>query len=209
MRENCIRMPLSLSEAEIDEIADPNSHYHRAYVALLWLGKKIEDDQDGLGLHGLALAAYGWMPTILKERDLNHLGPLLTSIVALVRRSTMENAEQLIHALPQSIIRGSWVGTSKILHALNPEVFPIWDSRVAAALGLYRRQLYESRERYLEYTRYAHYRRNDAIVAQVRNAFSERQLAYVPTPIRVVDLVLFHRGKTELNRRKSSAAKPC
>jgi hypothetical protein len=86
---------------------------------------------------GAAHAVYGWMPTILKKevkakdlakfvRDLRRIdsGPNQKTYSL----SLLKNQIEITHA-----INGSTVGTSKFLHFVAPEVFPIWDSNIAHA----------------------------------------------------------------------------
>lgn len=194
---------VSLTDAEIAEITDLTGPYLRSYAALLWLGELVPDSSNGHALHSLALAAYGWMPTILRQPTLEFPTRLGDTFVNRVRTCpTAKAALGLIGDMDKPLVNNSWVGTSKVLHFLNPQVFPMWDRRVAATQKLGYRAKFETRERYSAHIEYAHARKFDPPVQQIRDAFAVRALPYTPTHIRCVDLVLFHRGKLLLSRAK-------
>ena len=56
----------------------------------------------------------------------------LKPIASIRGAKTNTAAYRFLQAIDEvAPINRSWVGTSKFLHFLNPEIFPIWDSRVA------------------------------------------------------------------------------
>ncbi|NQU52057.1 MAG: hypothetical protein HQ522_05915, partial [Bacteroidetes bacterium] len=78
-----------------------------------------------VGVH----AVYGWMPTMLDiyidnvEEDLMRGVSILNKVKS--KNINDEELKCLIH-----LINNSLVGTSKLLHFINPEKYSIWDSRV-------------------------------------------------------------------------------
>lgn len=77
-----------------------------------------------------AHAVYGWMPTVLTlqiegvENDLNAAAQILNKA---------KNNEQLSNInleILKRLINNSIVGTSKLLHFVNPEKYAIWDSKI-------------------------------------------------------------------------------
>ncbi|MGV4414290.1 hypothetical protein [Chryseobacterium sp. T1] len=70
---------------------------------------------------------YSWMPTILKSIKLEESEKVL-SILNNVKNGKEIKADQL--AILKSTFNNSLVGTSKLLHFINPEQYAIWDSRV-------------------------------------------------------------------------------
>lgn len=106
--------------------------YSKAYPALLshFRNLKTLDWADAVvGVH----VVYGWMPTIPRlagimawdaEKKQNTVDILLT---AQSGRMLSGNELNSIKAL----CNNSVIGGSKLLHFLRPDVFPIWDSRVA------------------------------------------------------------------------------
>lgn len=108
-----------------------NSKYAESYRALINLAAKIEDDASHDGALGLACATYGWMPTILRSfspENFNAKNPISTIKCLSSVKDAKEFVEKINDPAP---INDSWVGTSKFLHFLNPDLFPIWDSKVA------------------------------------------------------------------------------
>lgn len=69
---------------------------------------------------------YGWMPTIF-EFCSNRFDEAL-EILNNSKNGTIPKINQLI--VLKELLNNSLVGTSKLLHFINPEVFAIWDSRV-------------------------------------------------------------------------------
>jgi len=69
---------------------------------------------------------YGWMPTILnfKTNEFDSAVSILNKAKNPVRISD----DELITL--KKLINNSLVGTSKLLHFINPNVYAIWDSRV-------------------------------------------------------------------------------
>ena len=129
--------------------ASENPAYAQTYNALITLGHNT-----GLAkpeqLLALICAAYGWMPTSLREISKPGLSWLADNIVA-VRDATHQNAITLIPPLNCTFSGKSWIGTSKVLHFLNPRAFPIWDSRVASRFGLNGYRNVNQRENYVAY----------------------------------------------------------
>lgn len=70
---------------------------------------------------------YSWMPTILKSIKLEN-SERLTSILNEVKNGKEINEEELAEL--KKSFNNSLVGTSKLLHFINPKQYAIWDSRV-------------------------------------------------------------------------------
>lgn len=107
--------------------------YGDSYRALIKLSAASSDDLQHDAARSLACAVYGWMPTILKESKIEKIDSVspLKKIKAI---KSWDEAEIFLSKIDDvAPINGSWVGTSKFLHFLNPEIFPIWDSRVAVS----------------------------------------------------------------------------
>ena len=135
--------------------------YDDGYEALLKFGKSIKTKEDGVIL---AHAVYAWMPTILNKWDFDDIG--LGAIQAGI--------------LPDKpFLNNSWVGTSKFMHFVAPDVWPIWDSRVAVHFGMKHRYQYEKRDVYSEYA--------DFVLSLVGNV--EHCTPW--SDVRYIELVLF------------------
>jgi hypothetical protein len=84
---------------------------------------KIEAEHLTIGIH----FTYGWMPTVFNFGKDN----TQTAVLAILndakggKRPTPQEMEIL-----KKYLNNSMVGTSKLLHFINPDVFAIWDSKV-------------------------------------------------------------------------------
>jgi hypothetical protein len=110
--------------------------YDNSYPALLAFFNKL-DLQSEPNVIGAAHAVYGRMPTILKKEvkaeDLVKFVRDLKRIDGGTNRKTRTLGLLKNHIEITQAINGSTVGTSKFLHFVAPEVFPIWDSNIARA----------------------------------------------------------------------------
>lgn len=122
------------------------------YLKLLVAARHLREKGDAASLAGIAGMAYSWMPTILKvwpdDRDLVDIAKW-----ALECDSPAFASRSLVQSTRKPAINNSWVGTSKFLHFLAPETFPIWDSVIASIWGLSRYK-FEAKDRYAEYIGY-------------------------------------------------------
>lgn len=82
----------------------------------------LNEDDLIIGIH----MVYGWMPTIFEFKH-SRLGEAVDIINAVKLRRPI-GAEEL--GVLKALLNNSIVGTSKLLHFINPEDYAIWDSRV-------------------------------------------------------------------------------
>lgn len=90
---------------------------------------KYFNDINILSKHNLIIGinfTYGWMPTIFDFRS-NKLKEVI-EILNSAKSGTIPTIENL--KILRNCLNNSLVGTSKILHFINPKNFAIWDSRV-------------------------------------------------------------------------------
>jgi hypothetical protein len=94
---------------------------------------KVPSGFDLACFHQVAVMAYGWMPRVLRL-DRAHVEPAL--IALLPARAV--NAADVVAGDIEPVARclHSVVGGSKVLHFVNPDVFPIWDSGIARFRGV-------------------------------------------------------------------------
>lgn len=176
----------------IADIASPEDWYNRSYRILWKQAANLPDGPDGFLF--LAHAAYGWMPTMLKKCRLDFLPDCGATVFADLRNCrTPERAAGYLNKMGGPPINNSWVGTSKVLHFINPDIFPIWDLRVARHFGLSYAATLQVTERYSAYLQYLHViaPANEASVGLLRQRFEEG-LGYAPSAIRCLELMLFH-----------------
>ncbi|CAM9314875.1 hypothetical protein [Acinetobacter bereziniae] len=115
---------------EIIDIANnfdkDNENYLLAYSYFLNFFKKIDTIELDHIVIGISFT-YSWMPTILKEIDLKNADDLVV-IFNRIKKGNIITAKELL--ILKDSFNSSLVGTSKLLHFINPEQYAIWDSRV-------------------------------------------------------------------------------
>jgi len=132
------------------EVESGSNVYLRSYPRILEVTKTLRDDDFGSSITFLAHAAYGWMPTVLKSFEAKEFFLIDQNPITAIRNT--KNCESLIAKLPdKSPVNNSWIGLSKVLHFINPKVFPIWDSRVARHFGLNSNTQYNNKKCYVSY----------------------------------------------------------
>jgi len=164
---------------------DASEQYLRTYPALIKSTAILAKEMGEDALPAIAHMAYGWMPTILKK--LSDSQPGIVGPATECR--SFEEASELIKSLEDSPINNSWVGMSKVLHFINPEFFPIWDSRVAKHFDLKITQV-NKKNHFLEYLTFVAKHRNKDEVKKVREAFA-KEAGYEVTDVRACEFILF------------------
>lgn len=173
----------------LEELEDRSKGYLASYPKIIAAVSMLKDDDQGNALALVAHAAYGWMPTVLsagcfEDGFMSEKDPILK-----IRKC--RSASEIMSALPGvSPINNSWVGLSKVLHFINPEVFPIWDGRVARHFGLMHPYQYNTKQCYEEYAAWIEKwsKENDFkdLICSVHKAYG-----YKMTHIRAAELYLF------------------
>lgn len=135
---------------------------------------------------------YGWMPTALdlyvdpKKPDLERGTDILNSAKAAGELLDRDLSDLM------RLINNSLVGTSKLLHFLRPDGFPIWDSKTYAFVFEEKPHHY----RVNEISRYREYQGHLARI-QERDAFTRfhasmiTKVGYEISPLRSIELVMF------------------
>ena len=173
-------------------ILSPDIHrYHAQYALFLEQAARIEDADAEM----LALAVYGWMPTIMRTFNYDRLGSeVVSGGLRVLRSARPDDAFSLLCKMDRTAaVNHSWVGTSKFLHFLNPHVFPIWDSRVARAVGIKSYKL-NRRQTYTAYLEAIHQIATYDAVTTVQQRL-EASLRAKLSRIRAIELCLFVSGK--------------
>lgn len=73
---------------------------------------------------------YGWMPTMLEIYTDNPTNDLSKGTAILNKAKNREMISDSDFNFLSSLINNSLVGSTKLLHFINPEDYSIWDSRV-------------------------------------------------------------------------------
>jgi len=172
--------------------------YSEAYLSLTKLFPKIHKDH----WHGAVTAlhlVYGWMPTIPKLKTYQHWSGAdkqrLVNILQHAEQGKALGGPDLHHLKVFS--NNSIVGGSKILHFLSPNLFPIWDTRVARAF-YHRSKVYAQQvndvDRYLIYqATLLGWMNSGQVSKQVATLRSLAPFLGPVSDLRLIELVLFHK----------------
>ncbi|WLD25120.1 hypothetical protein NU10_07055 [Flavobacterium dauae] len=143
---------------------------------------------------------YSWMPTILKSIKLEKNEELI-SILNEVKNGKIINEEQL--AVLKTAFNNSLVGTSKLLHFINPKQYAIWDSRVFRFLNNEEPHKYklEKPKVYLEYIEFIESLKTEKNFDKFYKLMKEK-VGYDITEYRALELTFFKGeqiNKNEVN----------
>ena len=130
---------------------------------------------------------YGLMPTAMNLRH-GDLEPFLAPLNALRdngQRLTVDELDRL-----RSLVNNSIVGTSKLLHFLAPQIYPIWDSRINRFLNGEPLPETNSVSRYRDYLADFDRLRIDAQFELLRLSL-ENKLGYQISAARAVELIMY------------------
>lgn len=134
---------------------------------------------------------YSWMPTILKSLDLNKEDTILQILNRAKKGDDLSKKEL---AFLKSIFNNSLVGTSKLLHFINPEKFAIWDSRVFRNLCKEEPHKYklEKPEAYLSYLTLLNELKQEMYFGNFHKLMIKK-VGYYITPLRALELGIFYK----------------
>lgn len=127
-----------MKDIKIDELHKMSSKidstqedpYLKTYPIFIQYFKDQNELTENNIIIGISLV-YSWMPTILKNLNLDSIKEA-TEILNKARshkRINQNELETLINTFNNSL-----VGTSKLLHFINPNMYAIWDSKVYSVL---------------------------------------------------------------------------
>lgn len=179
-------LPNESNAKRVDE--QRKDFYLRSYPAIIEIARSKTLNTETRLLQ-LACATYGWMPRIRISvwLELN-----IDEIAAI---QSHEAACKSIEKLKVPTINNSWVGTSKMLHFINPKHFPIWDSRIAGTLFGEGTNA-NSKKRYQEYCKKIQaWNEEDAQYGVPLANAIEKKYHYKPNNLRCIELALFSMSK--------------
>ncbi len=135
---------------------------------------------------------YSWMPTILKSIKIENKEKIL-AILNEVKNGKQINEEQL--ATLKAVFNNSLVGTSKLLHFINPKQYAIWDSRVFRFLNNEEPHKYklEKPKVYIEYLNFIENLKNEKTFDSFYELMKQK-VGYDITEYRALELAFF-KGK--------------
>lgn len=139
----------------------------------------------------LSHMVYGWMPTII---TIDKTGQSVSVKIgaALLTKAKIDGAltEQELEQL-KSLVNNSIVGVSKLLHFVNPEKFPIWDSRIYQYC--YRKKAHSNANNVKRYLKYIE-SLNELVEKYPEDKVFENinnKLGYKVSKFRALELVMF------------------
>lgn len=140
---------------------------------------------------------YGWMPTILKHKINNKTDPMsyLQNTIGLLNDA--KNGRQLVKAdfeYIKPVINNSIVGTSKLLHFINPSLYPIWDSKICSFFTGKKTPSYANNvDRYLAYKCICEKLEQDVGIEDIHEAINELLGVLGPVSrMRAIEMVFFN-----------------
>ena len=187
MNFDAARQRFETTDEDLSQKVDPTHHYVKSYPLLLKFTAHLCDAMGSNAVPGVAHIVYGWMPTILKNLTFDdHINDHL---IAARQINDFQSAFNLVDGLETSPINNSWVGLSKVLHFINPEFFPIWDSVVAKNFGVSDYKI-KQKKIYTNYMKFISENLEFKSVSTVQDLF-EKRANYTISKVRACEFILF------------------
>lgn len=146
---------------------------------------------------------YGWMPTTMNIRE-NYLEDMLAPLNRLKQANQLLGSEEFEQL--KKLVNNSVTGTSKLLHFINPAIYPIWDSRINRFINGQAKAT-NSVEKYEAYLQNFQEISQDARFAQVVNSLQEK-LDYPITPARAFEMLMYLSDLLKIARKPMKIALP-
>ena len=172
-----------------------NDHYISSYPHFL----SYFSNRNDLTEHAVIIAGhfvYGWMPRVV-NLDLFEIDKVITILNKVKNKQEIELPEYL---LLKTCLNNSIVGTSKLLHFIDPDQYAMWDSHICNYLtGVKHQSKVNNVQMYLSYSndirKLAANSELQYLIEEVNN-----KLPYRVTSLRALELVMFNTDR-EKNRR--------
>lgn len=171
-----------------NNIDSTKENYFQSYTHFLNYFKNL----DSINLENIFIGisfTYSWMPTILKSIKLENSEKII-SILNDVKTGKQINEEQL--SILKTSFNNSLVGTSKLLHFINPNQYAIWDSRVFRFLNNEEPHKYklEKPEVYIEYLKFIENLKSEKTFETFYELMKQK-VGYEITEYRALELAFF------------------
>ncbi len=178
-----------LKDAESINIS-AEEKYLIAYQEFIQYFKK----NDTITVHNTIIGisfTYSWMPTILKFQP-DKINKATESLNA-AKQGNMLSSEDL--DVFKACFSNSIVGSSKLLHFINPDKFAIWDSRVYRYIFNQEPHSYrvEKVDTYLEYLSFCKDLTSSTDMISLQKTMEDK-VGYKMTSMRAIELVFFYNG---------------
>ena len=182
---------------EVKIVVDKNSSDFISYPEFI----KYFDGIDEIKMHDLIIGinfTYGWMPTIFnfKSNKLNKILIILNSAKNGIRPTESELG------LLKKCLNNSLVGTSKLLHFINPQSFSIWDSRIYRYLRNETPHKYrlEKPKLYIEFLSFCDFIIEQPEYDKVHSSMLQK-VGHNMSKYRTIDLLMYLNGGNENSRK--------
>ena len=147
---------------------------------------------ESINLENLVIGisfTYSWMPTILKALNLKNTEKVVF-ILNEVKKGKLIDEQQLTTL--KTTFNNSLVGTSKLLHFINPKQYAIWDSRVFRFLNDVEPHKYrlEKPRAYIEYLKLIEELKNEKAFTAFFDLIKQK-VGYDITEYRALELAFF------------------
>ncbi len=182
-----------VERASCFEKIDARDTYHVSYRSFV----EYFSQRQELNLGDLIIGAnftYGWMPTMMtfKSNEFERCVDLLNAVKSGKR---LTNQELMIL---KGLINNSLVGTSKLLHFVNPNKYAIWDSRVCTFLkNRAYKQFIERPEVYQSYIALCDRVVSNKAYIEVHKRFEEK-VGYLASFYRSLEQIMYMNWKHPL-----------
>lgn len=155
---------------------------------------------ESINLENLVIGisfTYSWMPTILKALNLKNTEEVLF-ILNEVKKGKLIDEQQLTTL--KTTFNNSLVGTSKLLHFINPKQYAIWDSRVFRFLNNVEPHKYrlEKPRAYIEYLKLIEELKNEEPFTTFFELMKQK-VGYDITEYRALELAFFKGTQFKIN----------
>ena len=155
---------------------------------------------ESINLENLVIGisfTYSWMPTILKALNLKNTEEVLF-ILNEVKKGKLIDEQQLTTL--KTTFNNSLVGTSKLLHFINPKQYAIWDSRVFRFLNDVEPHKYrlEKPRAYIEYLNLIEELKNEEPFTTFFELMKQK-VGYDITEYRALELAFFKGTQFKIN----------
>jgi hypothetical protein len=129
MRMNIKRLQKSIEIVKNGpiELSAQSLTYLRTYPSILDAVASLPRNPKSL-ISQVAVFAYGWMPRVARL-DPEYFVKAGTSLVSVANAEGIDIDSEAVSNISECL--RSVVGASKVLHFIRPDVYPIWDSKVA------------------------------------------------------------------------------
>jgi hypothetical protein len=170
--------------------------------------KKLTVEDLVIGIHFV----YGWMPTIFHFKSLDTAK--LTEAIGIINKykgsDVIESDEPEQLEKLKEILNNSIVGTSKLLHFINPDKYAIWDSRVHSYI---RKNFSESGigyepnnvKNYIKYLNFineikSHPNFKSDVYKPLKDVIKEKY-KYKISQLRAIEMILFYAEKEVIEKK--------